>query len=207
MEEQLQGLLDRIRQEGVEKAQAEAAGIVEEARARAAGIVADAKAQAQELRRGAESDAQASTERGRVALDQAGRDFLLKLQKSIESLLQATLRQTVAEGLTPETVSEMLVHLAQSYADHDMNESRIDVLVASKDQAAIAEIVMAKYRDLIEQGFTLHAERGIDKGFKVSFVDHKLYHDFSLDAIADALAAVLKPPLDNVVKRAATEQD
>jgi V/A-type H+/Na+-transporting ATPase subunit E len=206
MEEQLQGLLDRIRQDGVEKAEAEAADIVEQARQRAARIVSDADAEAQELRRRAEADAEASAERGRVALDQAGRDFLLKLQKSIEALLQATLRETVAEGLTPETISLMLVRLAEAYARHDMNESRIDVLVSAEDRDAVADIVMAKYRDMIEQGFTLHTERGIDKGFKVSFVDYKLYHDFTLDAIAEALGGVLKAPLDACVRAAATEQ-
>jgi V/A-type H+-transporting ATPase subunit E len=206
MEEQLQSLLDRIQRDGVEKAEAQAEEIVAAARAEARRIVEEAEAEAQESRRRAEVDALASTERGRVALDQAGRDFLLKLQKSIEALLQATLRETIAEGLTPDTVSLMLVRLAEAYARHDMNESRIDVLVSPDDQEAVAEIVMAKYRDMIAQGFTLHTERGIDKGFKVSFVDYKLYHDFTLDAIADALCGILKAPLDACVRNAATEQ-
>lgn len=83
MEEQLQGLLDRIRREGVERAETEAAGIVEAAEERARGIVADAQAQADGLRAHAEADAEASRERGSKALEQAGRDFLLSLQTDL----------------------------------------------------------------------------------------------------------------------------
>ena len=40
----------------------------------------------------------------------------------------------------------------------------------------------------------------------MSFVDDNLYHDFSLAALAEALAPVLKPPLGACVERAAPEQ-
>ena len=207
MEEQLQSLLDRIRHEGVEQAEAEAASIVGEAQERARRVVAGAEAEADGLRRRAEADAEASRERGEKALEQAGRDFLLALQKSIEAILGETLRDTVATALTPDVVADMLVRLAEAYAAHDMNESRVDVLLAAEDREAIAALVMQKYRDLVNQGLTLRADERLDKGFKVSFVDANLYHDFSLPALAEALAPVLKHPLGEIVQRAAREQD
>ena len=207
MEEQLQSLLDRIRREGVDRAEAEAASIVDEAKERARLVVAEAEAEADVLRRQAEADAAASRERAEKALEQAGRDFLLALQKSIEAILRETLRDTVAKALTPDVVADMLVRLAEAYAAHDMNESRVDVLLAPEDREAIAALVMRKYRDLVNQGLTLRADERLDKGFKVSFVDDNLYHDFSLTALAEALAPVLKPPLGEIVERAAREQD
>jgi len=207
MEEQLQSLLDRIRQEGVERAKAEAAGIIGEAQERARRVVAEAEAEADGFRLQAEADAAASRERGEKALEQAGRDFLLALQKSIEAILRETLRDTVATALTPDVVADMLVRLAEAYAAHDMNESRVDVLLAAEDRDRIAALVMQKYRDLVNQGLTLRADERLDKGFKVSFVDDKLYHDFSLSALAEALAPVLKPSLGACVARAAREQD
>jgi V/A-type H+-transporting ATPase subunit E len=207
MEEQLQSLLDRIRHEGVEQAEAEAASILGEAQERARRVVAEAEAEADRLRRRAEGEAEASRQRGEKALEQAGRDFLLALRKSIEAILRETLRATVATALTPDVVADMLVRLAESYAAHDMNESRVDVLLAAEDREAIAALVMQKYRDLVGQGLTLRADERLDKGFKVSFVDDNLYHDFSLTALAEALAPVLKPPLGEIVQRAAGEQD
>jgi len=207
MDEQLQSLLDRIRHEGVERAEVEAARIIGAANERAGRIVVEAEAEADGLRRGAEADAEASRERAEKALEQAGRDFLLALRKSIEAILRETLRDTVATALTPHVVADMLMRLADAYAAHDMNESRIDVLLSPEDRERIAAIVMQKYRDLANQGLTLRADERLDKGFKVSFVDDNLYHDFSLSALAEALAPVLKPPLGEIVARAAREQD
>ncbi len=206
MDEQLQSLLDRIRREGVERAEAEAARIVQKAEERAAGIVAAAEHEAEIFRRHAESDAAASHVRGQIALEQASRDFLLSLQKSIEAVLRETLCETVAAALTPDVMAEILVRLADAYAAHDMNESRVDVLLSPDDRDAVGAIVMEKYRRLVTQGLTLRPDERVDQGFKVSFVDYNLYHDFSAGALAEALAPVLKPPLCDIVRRAAEEQ-
>ena len=67
MTEDLQQLLDRIRHEGVEKAEAEAKAIVEAARKEASDITARAKAEAEATRRGAEKDAKAFAMRADLA--------------------------------------------------------------------------------------------------------------------------------------------
>ena len=119
MEEQLQSLLDRIRSEGVERADAEAAAILAQAADRAGRIIEDAQAESQSLRRKAEDDATASVRRGEQALEQAARDFLLSLQRSIEAVLRETLCETVAAALSPDVMAEMLVRLADAYAAHE----------------------------------------------------------------------------------------
>jgi V/A-type H+-transporting ATPase subunit E len=206
VEEQLQSLLDRIRSEGVERAEAEAAAIAADAEERARRIEEEAEAEAARLRRAADDDAEATRQRSEKALEQAARDFLLSLQRRIEAVLRQSLRQTVAGGLTPETVAEMLVRLADAYAAHDMNESRVDVLLPAEDRERLAALVMDKYRDLVAQGLTLRTDDKLEKGFRVSLADDNVYHDFSLTALAEALAPVLKGPLAECVARAAREE-
>ena len=70
MTEDLQQLLDRIRREGVEKAETEAKAIVEAARKEAAETLAKAKTEAEGLRKEAEKDAKAFAQR---AEQQAGK--------------------------------------------------------------------------------------------------------------------------------------
>jgi V/A-type H+-transporting ATPase subunit E len=207
MNEELQSLLDRIRSEGVDRAEAEGERIVAEARERAAGVVAAAEAEAERIRRTAESDAEVSRERGAVALEQAGRDFLIALRSSIEAVLGETLRESVEEELSPSLLSEILVRLADAYAAHDMNESGIDVLLSPEDREAVVAIVMEKYRHVLERGLTLHPDPRVDKGFKVSFVDYGMYHDFTAEALAEALAPVLKAPVGDLLRRAARERE
>ena len=208
MEEQLQSLLDRIRSEGVERAEAEAAAIVQRAEDRARATLEEAQAEAEHIRRRAQEDADAALQRGEKALEQASRDLLLTLQRRIEAVLRQSLRENLAEALTPRTVAEMLVRLADAYAAHDMNESRVDVLLGPEDRESLAALVMSDYRGLVAQGLTLRTDEKLDKGFRVSFAEDELYHDFSLQALADALAPVLKGPLAEIVRRAAAvEQD
>jgi hypothetical protein len=121
-------------------------------------------------------------------------------------VLRETLCATVAEALTPELMTQILVRLADAYAERDMNESRIDVLLSPEDRDAVGAIVMEKYRRIVGQGLTLRPDERVDKGFKVSFVDYSMYHDFTAEALAEALAPVLKPPLCDIVRRAAEEQ-
>lgn len=203
MEEQLQSLLDRIRSEGVERAEAEAATIVQQAEDRARATIEEAQAEAERIRRRAQEDADAALQRGEKALEQASRDLLLTLQRRIEAVLRQSLRENLAEALTPQTVAEMLVRLADAYAAHDMNESRVDVLLEPEDRERLAALVMQDYRGLVNQGLTLRTDEKLDKGFRVSFAEDELYHDFSLQALADALAPVLKGPLAEIVLRAA----
>jgi V/A-type H+-transporting ATPase subunit E len=207
MEEDLQSLLERIRREGVERGETEASRLVTQATERAQRIVADAEAQARSLRELAEAEAEASRRRGEKALEQSARDLLLSLRKSIESLLCESLRETLDEALTPDVVADMLVRLADAYASHDMNESRVAVLLSHEDLERVAAIVMKKYRELAQQGLTMQVDGAVDKGFKVSFVDYKCYHDFTLSAIAEAIAPALKPPLNEICRRAGQAQD
>ena len=121
-------------------------------------------------------------------------------------MLRETLRESVAEALTPGVMADILLRLADAYAAHDMNESRVDVLLSPEDRDAVGAVVMEKYRDLVGQGLVLRPDERVDGGFKVSFADDNLYHDFTAEALAEALAPVLKPPLSDIVRRAAGEQ-
>ena len=69
MSEELQGLLNKIQAEGLEKAENE--------RAR---LVAEAKAQADKIRKDAETDAAASRKKAEDALKQAARDVVISLK-------------------------------------------------------------------------------------------------------------------------------
>lgn len=203
MVDELQSLLERIQRDGVEQAEAEAARIVQQAKDKAREILEKAEKEAEQKIAKAETDSQVFVERGTKALEQAARDVIIGVQKRLERIFQESIKETVNEALTPETMAEMLVKLAEAYGEHEFRESRIDVLVSPKDQEQFVKLLMGKYRKSLGQGIEIHADAGIRHGFKISFTDDKLYHDFTADAIADALAGLLKSPLREIVKRAA----
>ena len=87
MAEDIQGLIEKINQEGVKSAEDNARRIKEQALLEAEGIVAKAKAQAQGLLSEAKDAISKLEEKEKTLLSQAGRDMLLVLRKEINDML------------------------------------------------------------------------------------------------------------------------
>lgn len=207
MAEDLQNLLDRIQKDGVEQAEAQAETILAQAREKAAAILREAEKQAAETRVGAEKDAEVFVERSTKTLEQAARDFLISVGRSVERVFEDVAKETVGAALTPDTMEQMLIRMADMYVEHGAGESRIDILLNAQDRKALAGILMQRDRELLERGLELHTDDAIDRGFKVSFRDNHLYHDFTVQAIADSISQLLKPPLREIVQRVALGMD
>jgi V/A-type H+-transporting ATPase subunit E len=140
-------------------------------------------------------------------LEQAARDFLISVGRSLEKIFEDVARETVGAALTPETMEQMLICMAQMYVEHGAGESRIDILMNAQDRKALVSILLQRDRELLERGLELHTDDGISRGFKVSFRDNHLYHDFTVEAIADSISQLLKPPLREIVQRVALGMD
>jgi len=203
MADELQSLIERIQREGVEKAEADAAAIVTRAKAKAAEIVKAAEAQAQALLKKADADARVYTERSTVTLRQAARDVLIAVGQGLESILDEVVRKQVGQALSPETLKAMLGRIAQAYASHGMAENRLTVLLSPDDQQKLAQLAEAGGRDALGHGVELRADDRIVKGFRISVQDGRVVHDFTQGTIAEAMGAMLKPHLAEIVHRAA----
>lgn len=204
MAEELQPLLEQIRKEGVEKAEAQASEILEQAKAKAAQTVRDAEAKAKELVAKAQADAGIYTERSTATLEQAARDLLITVGQGIENIIADIVAESVDSALKIEVLEQMMIKMAQSCAEHH-GETRIELLISQKDQGDLVKFFSEKYREKMVHGIELHVDNEILKGFKVSFADDHVYLDFTHDAIADALTAFLRPKLAEIVSRVAKE--
>jgi len=207
MEEDLQGLLDRIKKDGIDKAEAQAGEILAAAEERARAIVEEAERTAADLLAKAETDSQVFTERSTKTLEHVARDFLIGVQRGLEAVFRASVAGAVGEALTPETMAEMMVKIAQAYGASELRESRVAMLVSPKDQSRFIDLVMNRYREELSAGIEIHPDRSIRKGFKVAFQDGKLYHDFTERAIADAVSGLLTSPLREIVAKAAARTE
>ena len=201
--EELQSLLDRIQKEGVELAEAQAAQILAEARQKAQEIVTDARQQAGEAVAAGERDARVFMDRATVALEHAARDFLLQVQHSLEALFLESVRGELSAALTPDLIAELVTKLVESYGLSPDEEHYIDVRLSPADRDAFVKLFMGKYRSMIARGVDIHADERVRRGFTISFEDDHVYHDFTAEAIAESLAALLREPLRDIVRRAA----
>jgi V/A-type H+-transporting ATPase subunit E len=203
MAEELQSLLEKIQRDGVGKAEAEAEKIVAAARQKADALVQDARKRAEETTRRAEQDAAVFAERGRTALEQAARDVVLSVGQAIAETLRGIVRRKVAEALSDDALREILSSLVTSYfAQKGAETGGIEILLPPDQQKRVVDFFLAHYAKAVQQGVTIRADNGLVAGFRVAVRGENVEHDFSDEAISEALCQLLRPHLAQIVRKA-----
>ena len=205
MSQDLQPLIDQIRQEGIDKAQAEAEDILAKARKKASSLVHEAEEKKRAMLEEAQNNARIYEERSRKTLEHAGRDLLITVRHSIERILSDLVVETVDQAMGIEIIQDMLVKMAEQCAAHS-GESRMEILVSPEDHETLIKTFANLYRQRMITGLTLKADNDILKGFKISFKDDHVYLDFTNEAVAESLSQLLRPHLSEIVKQVASEQ-
>lgn len=200
MAESLQNLIDRIQQDGVEKAEKHAQSILEEAHRKAEAITRDAEAAAKAKLLQAQRDADLFTERSIRAIGQAARDVVIAVERAVSGLLEKTLQGEVANALTTETVSRMIEKAVAAYAASGQN--RLDILLEPEQQRAVLTLVRARFAAMLQQGVNIRADGNVVSGFRAVLADRHVEHDFTGESIAQALCQVLRPHQADVLRRA-----
>ena len=203
MAEDLQALIDRLQREAVDEGRRRARTIVEEAEAKATTIVRDAEARAERILEKADRDAQAYAERSAFALEQAGRDLLIGVSQAVERILASLVHESLMEELRPELLAEMLNKMADAYARRGGRERRMTVLLRGKDVDDLVRLYAQRFREKLGKGVELELDNSVVRGFRVVIEDDHVEHDFTIDAIADALTHHLRPHLARILKQEA----
>ncbi len=135
----------------------------------------------------------------------AARDLLITVRQGVENIV-SNLAAGAAEGaLNFETVQEMLVKLAENYVGRTDRERRIELMVSPQDQARLINFFKDKDHDKLQQGLVIQGDERIFKGFKVQLADGHVTHNFTPEAIAEALSNFLRPHLADIVYQVARE--
>lgn len=189
--ENLDALLNKIRSEGVETAKAEAEAMLAKAKAEAAAIVAAAKTEAEAVTAAAKAEAERAAQGAEATIRQAARDVLLKLGQDITALLERTLGGAVDESLKAAPMVEKLVTEAvTAYIKGGTAQ-----VVAAPDTAKALKAKLAAQKEV-----TVVTDAQMGTGFRVKLAGGRVEHDFTGAAVTDALAALLRPQLAQLLK-------
>lgn len=200
---ELQNLIDRINQEAIEKGESAAGEILAQAKERAAALVKEAEATAKARLEKAEKDSEVYVERSARTLEQAARDLLIGVGQAIETIIQDIVNASTDQALDPDTLKQMMVKMAEAYAEKNGTESRIEFIIGERDQAEIVSFFADQYRRHLISGVDINIDHGVRKGFRVTLENERVYHDFTRPAIAEALVSFVRPHLAEIVHRAA----
>lgn len=194
MEQDLQQLLEKINKDGVEKAKGEAAKIASDAQAKADAIIAAAKAQAAQTAENAKRDAAAFESRAEETIRQAARDTVLKVEQSVTAMLTALLVKDANAAMRDPNLVPKLA--AQAVAAYISGKGGIE-LAAGKE---LADLFRSKLAAEAAKGVRIVTDENTGSGFRIRLANGRIEHDFTGNAVAEALAKSLRPRLAALVR-------
>lgn len=189
--EKIQELTDKIRREGVEKGQAEAAQIIEQAKQQAAKIIADAKAQAEAISVKAKKDA--------TELDKNTKSELRLYMGQAVNALKSEITTMVTDKVVAESTKKLIddkdflgkftVALATEWA------KKQDIVISTEDAEALKAYFAKEAKALLDKGVKIEKVNGKQALFNVQPADGSYRVDFGKEELESYFKNFLRPQL------------
>lgn len=191
-------MLERIQSEGLQKAEAERERILSEAKTEADRIRASAQEEAASTLAKAEAEAKASLARGTATLEQAARDLLLRLRTEIGRQLQTAATAAATAPLSsPEVVTSLIQELVK-----EGGKGSVTVSTHPELGEKLKPLLPALLQDLKGE-VVMNPKTGA--GFTLRFSESPQGVDVSAEAVAEWLAASVRPELATLLLSTSTE--
>ena len=199
---ELQSLLDKIQNEGVAKANADAAKIISDAKAKAASIVADAEAKAVAAKKQSDADAAVFQQRAEQAVKQAARDVLLSVKTDLDQTLQRVFLAKISEALTPDFLKGLITDVVRAYSSSPEAKKGMTITLSPDQVKALEEFVLkSAQQTAIADGVRIAPNVDVRAGFRVSLANGRIEYDFTAQAIQTSLAKFLRPALAKIIEQ------
>ncbi len=201
MEIQLQELIEQIKKNGVEQAEAEATAILTKARAEAEKLVSEAKEEAERLLAKAKLENDRITRVSEDAIRQAGRNLLLSFRESVTKELEAVVGAEITAAYSSETVAELIAKVALAWSNAPETDD-VSVLLNEKDIKALESSLMSALKAKMLKGVNIKPNDSFDGGFRIAVNNGSVYYDYSAEAVTEMLSAYLTPKVSALMKEA-----
>jgi V/A-type H+-transporting ATPase subunit E len=189
--EKIQELTDKIRREGVEKGQEEAAQIIAQAKEQAAKIVADAKVQAEAIA--------AQAKKAAAELDQNTKSELKLYMGQAINALKSEITNIISDKVVAESVKKLTdekdflgkftVALATEWAKQG------DIVISSADAEGLKTYFAREAKALLDKGVKIEKVNGRQTLFTVEPADGSYRVDFGKEELENYFKNFLRPQL------------
>ena len=171
---------------------------------KSAEIIAAAEKKAESIE--AEQKAEQFAENGKKSLEQAARDVLIYLRKSIDKQFEELIRKSVPEIIPVEVVQEILIKLATEARTKGTSAEGIRIFLSPNEYKSLTDFFMKRFHEEVKKGAEFHPMPGIKAGFRICLRDKDVEYDYSDDVIVQMLSNLISPVLDEILKKAVEEK-
>jgi len=200
MSEKLKGLLEKIKEEGIKKAEETARAIELKAKDDAKKIIKDAEMKAEGILETAEKTSNTTKKAGELALRQASRDLLLSLKDELRKILDKVIAAEIKTAMSHDNMSKILGRLIEGFVEQGGDTSDIKILLKKEDLEKLKGTFVSKLKEELKRGIEFKPSLNINAGFSISFDKGKSFFDFTDEGFQEALSAYLNPELSKLIK-------
>lgn len=196
MDIRLQELLDKIRKDGIEAAETDAAKLLGEAEEKRRNLLADAEREAKAMIEKAKADARRFEEAGKSALEQASRNLVISFRAEIAAVLEAIVHAETEKAFSGQALEAAIPVVLAAWKDKGTDD--LAVLLPPAELAKLEGSLKKKLEAELKKGLELKPFPGIKAGFRIMEKDGSAYYDFSADAFAEMLSQYLNSRLAQI---------
>jgi V/A-type H+-transporting ATPase subunit E len=197
MEMDLSGVIEKIKQDGVKKAEEEAVRIITGAEEKAKRITERAEKKEEEIIEEAKTEAAKIRKTGEEAVRLAARDAVLSMKAGLVRFFDLIIKKEVSDSLSPEVLKEIIIRLVtHCYTKKDFD---LEILLSEEDKEHLRGMLEKALQEEIRKGVTFYSVPTLKKGLRVGEKDKNLYYDFSDEAIAETLNYYLNKKVKEII--------
>jgi V/A-type H+-transporting ATPase subunit E len=199
MTEDISGLIQKIKEEGVNAAQEKASQIEKRSKEEAEKIIQKAQQDAEKILSKAKEEVKMLEDSSKALLKQAARDLLLNLRKEINAALDKIISIHVQQALSSSELIKIIDSLIKDYCGGQV-KGNIVITLNKADLEKLQKSFLGELKADIKKGLAIKASDDISAGFTISYDSGKSCFDFTDRALAEYIGSHLKPKLAEILK-------
>lgn len=190
----VQELIDRLREKGVLAGREEGEQIVAHAKAEAEQILREAREEAHTLRETARHDIEEERAAAHEAIRVASRDAVNTLREQLAANFSAQVKRLLNQELQHDDfLREVVLLLAGKVARDLPEEGRLELLLTGKEGSEADQFVAGLTADMLRDGVDIKTVGAGSSGVRIQLAGEELQIDLTAEAISDLLLHYLTP--------------
>lgn len=204
MEVQLKELIEKVKQEGIQKGREEARQILRDAEKEAESKILSARRDAEKIHKQAVEDAAKLKQEAEDSIRISLRDMTLKFRNRIHELFNRVILEEVQANMTTDFLKKVIEDLFGQWQKGD--ETGVQLKLSRGDHDRLGQFFTSRLSDHLKSGVTVVPDPTLEKGFRISLRDGSLYYDFSARTIAEIISGDLEPAIAELLEKASSEE-
>ncbi len=169
MSDKIQKITEKIYEEGIVKAKAEAADIINEAKEKAESILTEARKQETKMLAEAEKKAESVKEKTSAEIKMASKKAISKVKQEIINVVLARQLSTPLEETfsSPDFLAGLIITLAKNWNPENPGENQLQVLLPEKEIETMKKVFLDRGIDALNEGLLILPDPELTNGFEI----------------------------------------